>query len=257
MRHLALLLLPVISFASAWTREEGEFFIAPFFNYYRAKDYYDKSGNKKPIGCTFEKREVQIYGEYGLKKNTTLTFKVPYDWLKCAGSTSGLSDLEVGFIRQVKRGKNYAFSYYGNAIIPTGYSINDNPRLGYGRLGLEGGFLYGLSGKVGFLDTGIGYRYYFGYPSSQVRAYATAGVNALKNLQIITSLDLQMGLGDGTKKVLGQNITLEPDYKLAQVYVGPRLMLGNLSLIATYQHVFWGRNTGVGRGFNVGVWWNF
>ncbi|MGB9668655.1 MAG: hypothetical protein ACPL0D_07035 [Thermosulfidibacteraceae bacterium] len=254
---LYLLLIPVVGFSSAWVRKDGEVFIAPFFYYYSAKDYYDRNGNKKPIGCTFEKQEIQIYGEYGLTNKTTLTFKLPYDRLKCARETSGFSDLEVGFIRQIRAFPNGSFSAYGTAIIPTGYSIHKDPRLGYGRLGLEGGILDGISGNLGFLDTGLGYRYYFGYPSSQVRYYATGGLNLYKNLQLITTLDLQIGLGDGKRKQVGKNVLLEPDYKLAQVYIGPRLVLGNISLVATYQHVFYGRNTGVGRGFNVGVWWNF
>ncbi|WP_340694299.1 hypothetical protein [Hydrogenobacter thermophilus] len=258
MRYTLLFFVPVISFSSAWVREEGEFFLSPVFNYYRAKDYYDKNGNKKPIGCTFEKKELQVYGEYGLTTKATLTFKLPYDWLKCGASeNSGFSDVEIGLIRQVKKGQGYSLSFYANTLIPTGYSIRDNPRLGYGRFGLEGGLLMGFSKKAGFVDSGLGYRYYFGYPSSQIRAYATAGVNLLRNLQIITTLDLQIGLGDGERKSVGQNILLEPDYKLAQVYVGPRFILGNLSFVATYQHVFWGRNTGVGRGFNLGLWWNF
>lgn len=258
MMYLFILLLPALSFASAWVRQEGEFFISPGFSYYRAKDYYDRNGNKKPIGCTFEKRELQVYGEYGLNSSTTLTFKLPYQELKCANDkTSGFSDFELGFIKLINRGKNYSLSYYGNAIIPTGYSITDNPRLGYGRLGLEGGVLAGLSGRAGFLDSGIGYRYYFGYPSSQIRSYITGGINISKNLQFLTVFELQLGLGDGERKAVGQNISLEPDYKLAQVYAGPRLILGNLSFVATYQHVFWGRNTGVGRGFNLGLWLNF
>lgn len=258
MRCALLLLIPAFSFASSWVKEQGEFFLSPTFNYYSAKDYYDKKGNKKPIGCTFEKRELQIYGEYGLTKKTTLTFKLPYDWLKCGSKeASGLADLEIGAIRQVLRSKNYAVAVYGNAIVPTGYSISDDPRLGYGRLGLEGGLLAGKSGKFSFLDSGIGYRYYFGYPSSQIRGYMTAGIDVSKNLQVLTSIDLQMGLGDGKKKTVGQNVLLEPDYKLIQVYIGPRIMLGNLSLITTYQHVLWGRNTGAGRGVNIGVWWSF
>jgi len=258
MKRTLILFIPAVCFASAWVRQEGELFISPTFNYYRAKDYYDKNGNKRPMNCTFEKQEFQVYGEYGLSKKTTLTFKIPYDWLKCGSAkNSGFSDLEAGFIREIKRGENYSFSFYGNALVPTGYSIKDNPRLGYGRLGLEGGLLYGISGAYGFVDSGLGYRHYFGYPSSQIRSYATAGVNLTKQLQFISTIDLQLGLGNGKRKAVGQNVFLEPDYKLAQVYVGPRLMLGNFSFVATYQHVFWGRNTGVGRGFNLGLWLNF
>jgi len=151
MRYFVFLLLPALSFASAWVKEEGEFFLSPSFNYYIAKDFYDKDGKELPIGCTFEKREFQLYGEYGLTKKTTITFKLPYTVLKCGTNrNSGFGDLELGLIRQIRKGEDYSFSFYGNAIIPTGYSIRDNPRLGYGRLGVEGGLLYGRSAEFGF-----------------------------------------------------------------------------------------------------------
>jgi len=251
-------LIPAVSLASAWVKEENALFISTTFNHYRAQDYYDKRGDRRPIGCTFEKEELQVYGEYGLGRRTTLTFKLPYDWLSCGGDrTSGFVDFEVGFIRQMRKDKNYSLSLYGNAIVPTGYSITDSPRLGYGRPALEGGLLYGVSGRLGFLDSGLGYRHYFGYPSSQIRTYATDGINIFKNIQFLTTLDLQMGLGDGKRKQVGQNVLLEPDYKLAQTYVRLRLMFKNLSFVATYQYVLWGKNTGVGRGVDFSVWWSF
>ncbi|HEK25682.1 hypothetical protein [Hydrogenobaculum sp.] len=255
---ILFLSLPFITLASSWVQPKGGIFLSPSYNYYSANEYYDNNGNKKPMGCTFKESEYQLYGEYGLTNKTTVTFKIPYDYLSCGGnSTSGFGDFETGFIRQIKKGVDYSFSYYGTAIIPTGYSIDKNLRLGYGRFGLEGGGLFGFSGKFGFVDSGIGYRYYFGYPSSQVRSYATAGLNIYKHIQLISTLNLQLGLGNGKQKQVGQNILLEPNYKLAQIYVGPRIVFGNVSFVATYQYVFWGENTGVGKGLNFSLWWNF
>ena len=142
-------------------------------------------------------------------------------------------------------------------LVPTGYSIKDDLRLGYGRLGMEGGISYGLSGSWGFADVGAGYRHYFGYPSDQARGYMTGGLNLYKNLQLYGLLDAQIGLGNGKKKQVGQNIFLETDYKLVQIYVGPRLMLGKTSLLLGYQKVIWGRNTGDGSGFFLGLWHAF
>lgn len=263
MRKLIWFFIPVSSilsyaFGSAWVREEGEFFVAPFFYYYSADKFYDKDGEKRPIGCTFRKEEVQLYGEYGLNKTTTATFKVPYTRLSCGNrDTSGIGDLEIGIVRNLKRDKNSSLSLYGTLLVPTGYSINKDPRLGYGRLGIEGGLSYGLSGNWGFADMGAGYRHYFGYPSDQIRASITGGLNLYKNIQLYGLLDAQIGLGNGKRKQVGQNIFLEPDYKLVQVYVGPRLMLGKTSLLLGYQKVILGRNTGDGSGFFLGLWYAF
>lgn len=258
----ALILLSLCSnavFASSWVRKKGNLFLAPSFNYYQASQYYDKRGHKRPIGCTFKKWETSLYGEYGLTNDTTLTFKLPFADLKCGSSTTaGLEDIAAGFVRNIRKTSESSFSYYGNLIVPTGYSIKDNPRLGYGKFGLEGGLLYGTSGNWGFMDSGLGYRYYFGYPSSQLRSYLTGGLNITNRIQLFGILDGQIGLGDGRVKKIGKNVFLEPNYKLVQLYIGPRLMLKNgISLVTGYQRVLWGRNTGVGSGFFVSLWLPF
>lgn len=253
-----LVFLPYTVFASAWVRKEGEFFLSISSYYQKAKKYLDEDGDRKSIGCTFEKRELQVYGEYGIDPRHTLTFKLPYDWLKCGrDETSGFGDLEVGLIKNLKGGKNYSFSVYGNLLVPTGYSIKDNPRIGYGRPALEGGFLYGFSGKWGFWDSGVGYRYYFGYPSSQIRAYGGGGINLTQNIQLLTFLDAQIGLGDGKRKALGENVFLEPDYKLLQISVAPRISFGRLSLMPGYQKVLYGRKTGDAHGLFFNLWYSF
>ncbi len=251
-------LVPSLVFASAWVRKEGEAFLSMSFYSQRAKKYFDENGNRRPIGCTFEKQEIQLYGEYGLDKRHTLTFKLPYSWLKCGqDKTSGFGDLELGVIRNISVGNRYSFSGYANAIIPTGYSISDNPRIGYGRFALEGGLLYGFSGGWGFWDSGIGYRYYFGYPSSQIRTYAGGGINLSKNIQLLGFVDAQIGLGDGKKKRIGENVFLEPDYKLVQLNVAPRIKIGNFSLVPGFQKTIYGRKTGDATGFFFSLWSNF
>jgi len=263
MRYLLLLtVIFAFSLASAQTAENEQTsevnkrFLSLTFSYYRAKDFYDENGRKKPIGCTFEKKEFQVYGEYRFNEQTKMILKLPFSSLSCgADKSSGFSDFEIGFTKGIKKSRKFAF--YGNVIFPTGYSIKDNLRLGYGRIGLEGGALLNVSGKNGFMSTNLGYRHYFGYPSSQIRSYTITGLKVTKKIQLINALDIQLGLRNGKRKPVGRNIILEPDYKLAQFYTGPRIIFKNLSFVATYQHVFWGRNTGVGRGFNFSLWWEF
>jgi hypothetical protein len=246
-------------FASSWIRKEGSFFLAPSFNYYQASKYYNKHGNKEQIGCTFKKWETTLYGEYGLTDTTTLMFKLPYTDLKCDSSkTSGFEDIEVGFIRNINRTNKSSFSFYGNLIVPTGYSIKDNPRIGYGRFGFDSGILFGTSGNWGFVDSGLGYRYYLGYPSSQLRTYVTGAWNAIGKLQLSVTLDAEIGVGDGRIKRIGENVFLGTNYKLVQLYIGSRLMLGKrVSMTAGYKHALWGRDTGIGSSFSLGFWLSF
>ncbi len=259
MRTLSLVLLSSsFVFASAWVRQEGEFFISTSFNYQKATKYYDKDSKRRPIGCTFEKRELQIYGEYGIDPKHTAVFKLPYSWLECGdGKTSGLGDIELGIIRNIWKGQRDSLSLYGNLIMPPGYSIKDNPRIGYGRFAVEGGLLYGFSGNWGFWDSGMGYRYYFGYPSSQIRAYGGGGINITQSLQLLTFVDAQIGLGNGKRKSIGENVFLEPDYKLVQVNIAPRIKLGNLSLVPGYQKTLYGKRAGDAHGFFFNLWYSF
>lgn len=246
-------------YAGAFGRKKGEVLIILTPSFYEADNFFDKNGNKKPIGCSFKKEEIQFYAEYGISSKDTVTFKVPYQWLSCGDAkTSGFSDIEAGIIRKLVKNNSYVLSAYGNIILPTGYSIDDNLRLGYGRIALEGGILYGKSFEKGFIDTGIGYRYYFGYPSDQIRDYLTGGYNITKNFQLLGGIDAQIGLGNGKEKNLGNNITLEPDYKLIQIYIGPVISLNNnISVNFGLQKTIFGINTGDGTEAYGSIWIKF
>jgi len=71
------------------------------------------------------------------------------------------------------------------------------------------------------------------------------------------TLDLQYGLGNGKRKVIGFDATLEPNYRLLQndLFVGVKL--GNLTLGAGWVQALWGRNTGKGRRFYSQAWFDF
>lgn len=260
LQFLFLLLLgnSSIGFTSAWVREEKEFFLS-FTTYFQsANKYFDEKGSLRSLKCKFQKSEFQVYGEYGLDKKHTITFKLPYDILKCGSDrTTDIGDLELGIIRNLRRGESNSLSAYGNLLIPTGYSINQSPRIGYGRFAFETGVLYGLSGKWGYFDSGIGFRYYLGYPSSQLRSYVGGGVNITRNIQLLTFVDVIIGLGDGKRKVLGENIFLEPDYKLVQLNIASKISYGKISLVPGYQRVLYGKNTGVAHGFFLSIWYDF
>lgn len=247
------------AFAGAWVKKEGEHYISPAYYYYQSKDYYDKNGNKQPIGCTFKKSELNVYGEYGLKPKDTLTFQTAFDSLSCGpDSNSGLADVEVGVIHNLRTGEDDSFSLQAIAIAPTGYSIRDNPRLGYGRAGAQVNALYGKGLKNGFVDTLVGFRHYFGYPSDQVRLSALMGYDIAPRVQFLPFAEAEIGLGTGSTKALGQNKTLEPDYKLAQAGVSLKLQLGaGFSAAVGVAAPFWGRNTGGGYQYNAGIWYTF
>jgi len=255
---LALLFLSSGATASPWGREEGELFVAPQVYYYTADRYWDRHGNERSLKDTFKKWEFATYAEYGIDGKHTLTLRVPYQHLESGdSSTSGLADVEVGLIRKLKEEGRSVFSGYLLAVVPTGYSINDDLRLGYGRLGLEGGLLAGYGGDRYFLEGGAGYRYYFGYPSDQIRGYGRFGLKGDRWI-LMDTLEVHYGLNNGDRKRVGRNVTLEPYYRLVQndlsfVY----RLTDHLAVSFGFVKALWGRNTGNGKSFYGQVWFPF
>ncbi|NPA32779.1 MAG: hypothetical protein GXO04_04045 [Aquificae bacterium] len=258
MRKLLAVLGAGIALANPWGREEGELFLSTQFYYYEATNYWDNDGNKKPIGCTFKKRELALYGEFGLSSRTTIFGKIPYQDLECgSSSTSGVSDLELGLQRKLyQRGAGVA-SLKLTGIIPTGYSINDDLRLGYGRVGAEAMLLGGYGFSKGWTEGGAGFRYYAGYPSEQLRGYWRIGLKPVNWVILMNTLEIHYGLGNGTVKRIGKNVTVEPDYKLLQNDLTVALRLGRLWIQIGYLDALWGRMTGDGSSVYSQVWFFF
>jgi len=257
-KFLLACLLVGSAFAGPWGREKGEFFIAPQFHSYRATKYWDSNGNSRSIGCTYKKTESAIYGEYGLSEKDTISVRIPYVSAECGrDKSSGIGDIEIGVLHKIKKEGSGVLSLQGLAIIPTGYSINKPVRIGYGRVGAELSLLGGYSVKDTFLEGGVGYRHYFGYPSEQIRAYARVGHTFANKLIVMDTLELQYGLWNGKRKTVGLDVTLEPNYRLLQndLFVGVKL--GNLTLGAGWVQALWGRNTGKGTSFYSQAWVDF
>jgi hypothetical protein len=246
--------------ASSFPRAPGTSFIDVQYSYYESGTFITPGGQNVPAGCTFEKHEASVYAEVGVTKRDTLTGQLPYDWIDCGGNrTQGFTDLEVGLDHNLHRGATTTFGVRLDAIVPTGYSIDVNPRLGYGRLGTEADVLYGGSiGRFGFYDTQTGVRFFSGYPATQFRTTGTIGYNA-RSVLLLGEVDYETNIGAGTTLAnIGANPLIQPSYTALQgtlaatVRVAPAgsLYLGTTSLIA-------GRNTGLGHSIAAGFWATF
>ncbi|MCX7822741.1 MAG: hypothetical protein N2260_04770, partial [Syntrophobacterales bacterium] len=210
----------------AWLQPKGYLFLSIISYYYKTDTYFDSHGNEKDREGTFTKFEVNPYLEYGFTEEDTIILNIFYDWLKddrgySSVKSEGFSDLEIGWRRLLWTDGSRVVSSQLNVIVPLGYSIEDSPRLGYGRYGIEGFLQYGTSfilfERRGFLDLALGPRIYIGYPSDQIRAKFSAGYDLFRILQLIGGAELHWGIGNGSAKWIGQNITLTPEYKLLKL----------------------------------------
>lgn len=250
--------LGVFSTAFGWPLKEGGLFFSPTYYYYQTSHYWDNNGNTRSIGCNFIKKEINFYSEYGMTDNFTLTAQTAYDELRCGtNSTSGLYDIELGGIYSVFNYGNSAFGIGGKAIIPTGYSIYKPLRLGYDRFGIEPSLYYFFSNNTGYISSSLGYRFYQGYPSDQVRFSINAGLNIIRYLTLEPFINGQIGVGNGYNKNIGNNYLLEPSYKLIQVGLNIIPHIGNISPFFGITKPVYGENTGQGIEYSGGIWFNF
>jgi len=262
----AIFYYPSLLFAGAQGQEKGALFLSLQPYYYSTDQYFDEHGRLHDRGGTFTKFEVNPYLEYGLTDNETLTINIFYNWLTDDVSgrerqTQGLTDQEIGLQHRIATGVNGTIAIHGLMIIPTGYVLEDDPRLGYDCLGAEMSLLYGQSfqmfHKYGFVDLRLGYRDYFGYPSSQLRINTVLGYDISPGWQIFALGELQYGLKNGHEKQLSLGSSVQPDYRLLKVTIAARVHISkHYSLVAGgYKHV-WGEETGGGGGGYVSLWYS-
>ncbi len=261
------LLVPSLLHAGAWGQEKGHGFLSVQQYYYATDHYYDHNGNVRERGGHFRKVETNPYIEYGVTDQDTLVLNLFYDWLSddatgTTRTTSGLADIELGWQHQLPLGNTWVSALQVLAILPTGYDIRDDPRLGYDRFGTEFSFLAGkpftFRKRYGFVDLRCGIRGYFGYPSTQLRSMATSGYFIADKWQILGSAELQYGLRDGSQKDLGNNLLVAPDYRLLKLSLALRYVINEqCSLVGTGYRHSWGEDTGKGGGAYVSFWYIF
>ena len=264
---VALLVTPQQLRAGAWGRNKGEFFLSLQPYYYSTDIYYDRHGHKHDRGGPYTKYELNPYMEYGVTEKDTIILNIFYDWLTDRTSdgkkqNQGFVDQEIGWQHQFYGDGVAVFAVQGLCIIPSGYNIEDDPRLGYGRFGGEISLLYGRSYKLldhyGFVDLRVGFRDYVGYPSSQLRPMVTIGYDIFSQWQILAAAELHYGLNNGTEKILGPNLLAQPNYRLLKLSLAARYRLNDqCSLVAGgYGHA-WGEETGGGGGAYVSLWYTY
>ncbi|WP_437560495.1 hypothetical protein [Acidithiobacillus sulfuriphilus] len=259
-------LIPLAAEGAALPEAPGRWFIAPQISYYTTDHYWNKDGASQSLGSygPFIKKEVSVYGEYGWDRDNTITFKTAIDALQQNNpgrglqQSGGFTGFDIGMIHNVLLSGPYALSVYGQMLLPNGQRPAQHvPLVGYGRFGLEGGVLFGGYFNAVFFDTGLGYRAYIGYPSNQVRAYVTTGVNLASSWQGLISAYGDFGTNSGATFSSG-NVILQPYYQLVQVSVGVRYrLISGFSVVPNVTLPVWGRNTGQGYSVGMSLWTDF
>jgi hypothetical protein len=240
-------------------------FIAVGPLYYDSSTYLDKTGHTQSSGCDFQKRGESLYVQQRLSASDELRLSTEYDDVSCGGvATRGLNDVEVDLLHGIG-GTSHPreFSIEGALIVPPGYAIAANPRLGLGRPGAALGAVYAANIKAGadygYITAGVNVLGYTGYPAPQLRTNVTAGLHLTPNLLVYESFYGNTHLGAGGQLTnIGLNPTVNSSYDAYQISENLAIALApHASLALSYTSLAGGWNTGIGSTVQAGVWLRF
>jgi len=233
--------------------------------YYNSSTYFDKNGQQQPSGCVFQKRGESLYVQQRVSPADSVRLSTEYDDVSCGGpSTSGLNDIEVDYLHGVSGPVHPTeFSIEGSVIVPPGYSIAVNPRLGLGRPGAELGSVYYGTFKAGtlygYVTSAVNVRGYTGYPAPQLLTNFTVGLNLTAKLLAYESYYGTTHLGPGGVLTnVGLNPIVNSTYDSYYVSENVAYSLSpHTALAVSYQALLGGWNEGIGSTLQAGVWLRF
>lgn len=233
--------------------------------YYNSSTFVDMKGQSHPAECDFRKRGESLYVRHRVSANDELLLSTEYDDVSCGGSsTRGLSDIEVDYLHGIGGATHpRRFSIEGGLILPPGYSIAVNPRLGLGRPGAALGAVYSsdfkAGSKYGYITAGANVLGYTSYPAPQLRTNVTVGLNLTSKLLAYESFYGTTHLGAGGRLMnIGLNPTVNSSYDAYQLSENLAYTFAPRTALAlSYTSLIGGWNTGIGSTLQAGVWFRF
>jgi hypothetical protein len=221
--------------------------------------YTDGSGQAFNSPCVFDKDETAVYIEQPLDHGTdAATLNVPYDKLACgSASAAGVGEIELGFQHSIHHTPTSRLSLNAIAVVPGG-GANANPAITYGSPGAELGVRetigFAAFRRSGWFDTTLGARAYSGAPATRLRGAATLGLPISPNVTLLEQFDFTQSLGAANLSV-SSNPTISLRYDDQEIETGVLVHIRKgVSMYVSELSVLGGRNYGLGRTFNVGLW---
>jgi len=263
------LLKPASLEAGAWTEPAGHGQVILTSSLFRTGTMFDENGDPQPFGYggRFRQFIFNPYVEYGLTPRNTLIVNANVPWLNFSNSSSsessaGFGDIEAAIKRRFNSTESkWALSGQFTVLFPA-YSVSRNPAPGNHNLDVEGRVMAGrgltLAKHHAFYDAELAYRYRNGAPADQVRADASAGLDAARWLTLMGQFFAIKGMRNGEPLTVNSNPNAQSDFDLYKYQPsvlfnfrhGTRLQVGMNSS-------FSGRNTGTGHAAILALWKTF
>lgn len=218
---------------------------------YTTSSFWNSTGHRRPAFGQFTLHSAKLSFCYCLPQGhhhlfSQATWSAIHETLN--GKKKGWEELIGGWQGLIYQRPRYNFSAQALLIIPGGKYV---PALRYGRWGAQGSLLchHNIFSQTVSGWALLGYRYYVGFPSDQLRARYTLTFSPCSKMQWGGYALTEYGLGDSRRQLPASFIRYHPNYRL--VKAGTFYLYRPISQLAVaincYSHV-WGENVGRGWG---------
>jgi len=189
-----------LAHAGAWPQESGRLQVISRITSTVAPQAYDARGNTVD-GADFEKTELDVYAEYGLRDWATLLVKPTFQHVIAGPKRqTGLATIEAG-----ARARLWAFedmsvlSFQVSTILPMREHDSQTPLLTSGHADYDMRLLRGvpdsLLGWPTFSDMQIAYRHRGGHAPDEVRVDTAYGVHVAAEWTVMTQTQSAVTIG--------------------------------------------------------------
>lgn len=246
---------------TAFIAPEGAVDLLFSYSTYSADHFRNKEGKRLPTYNKFFSHNYQAYAEYAFNNENSFTLNGGYTFGKTAlnGNKFGWNELELGCKHLIWGSEDSALTIQGIAIIPC---MKHKALITYGQWGAEAGLLYSrfFWDCFAWYDLGAAYRWYEGFPSDQIRANASLGINFNPTFSLIGSCFVEYGVYNGKDGNAKNHILLNPNYRLiraqAEIRFSPLIFPYLTVTVGGFSHIF-ERQISLGSGFVGGLWLDF
>lgn len=258
------------AFASPWSQATGHGQAVVKLSSYRTATAFDRNGDRRPLGGTFVRYDLNPYVEYGLTPRTTAFANLTLSTLASdfGGSTDrsfGLGDQEFGLryrLSDTNSGQS-VITAQGFVKLPA-YNPRTSPAPGNNQVDVEGRLLFGHSMGLGpmnlWLVAAPGYHWRADSPANEWRADLTIGVKppsdrwmvALESLWLRSVGPIGDSLGAGGNPGASESFMRWRKQLSAAYFIRP-----SWGVTAGVYRDFAGANVARGHGAFAGVWIRF
>lgn len=221
------------------------------FARFETEHFYGKQGQIKKSYNHFTRDQINVFIEYGLSSKNSFAIWSAFDLIQdhLNGNAYRIEDAEVRFKQALRLKENSILAAEAIAIIP--YENRYYPEVRYGRFGAEGALLYAQTyfpyGVKTTLDARVGYRWYSGFPSDQIRAAATIWSDLSCRWQLLAQMSVEYGLFNGQEPLNRSFFFYNANYRVWKGRLEAIYYLSEkLALSAGYMRHLYGQNIAVG-----------